>query len=148
MLAAVIRFAERRAELTAIFLRHLAKRPKSRHRIEVPKEFALELGAILQIWLWEQTGLRQHLRGDLPSSEEAFSSLATRTTTSPNAYLQERSGSDLSRKILEVFLQCCSHSAARELGVDIVILGSPGESFLEEFADFVWQHRHLLRKEN
>lgn len=148
VLAATIRFAERCADLTAIYLRHLAKRPKSRHRIEVPKEVAFELGAILQIWLWEQTGLRQHLQGDLPTSEEAFTSLATRTSASPDVYLQAKSGSELTQKVLAAFLLCCSHSAQRELGVDIVILGSPDESLLEEFADFVWQHRHLLRLEN
>lgn len=148
VLAATVRFAERCADLTAIYLRHLAQRPKSRHRIEVPKEFALELGAILQIWLWEQAGLREYLDHNLPSSEEAFASLATRTTASPDAYLQAKSGSALSQKVLTAFLLCCSHTAPRELGVDIVILGSPDESLLEEFADFVWQHRHLLRQEN
>lgn len=86
VLAATVRFAERCADLTAIYLRHLVQRPKSRHRIEVPKEFALELGAILQIWLWEQAGLREYLDHNLPSSEEAFASLATRTTASPDAY--------------------------------------------------------------
>lgn len=124
VLVATVQFAERCADLTAIYLRHLAKRPKSRHRIEVPMEVALELGAILQIWLWEQTGLREYLDHSLPSSEEAFVSLATRTKASPDAYFQAKSGSALAQKVLAAFLLYCSHSAPRELGVDIVILGS------------------------
>ena len=148
VITATVRFAERCADLTTIYMRYLLKRPNERRRVEVPSEVALELGGILQIWLWEQTGLREYLDRDLPSSEEAFASLATRTTASPDAYLEAKSGSALSQKVLAAFLLCCSHTAPRELGVDIVILGSPDESLLEEFADFVWQHRNLLRLES
>ena len=152
VIESVMRFAHRGAFLVGTYLTKIGAVPKSlkrRQPVSPPIEMALGLAAILQIWLWERAGLRPYLHiVDLPTAQEAMADFWKADSKDQAEYLRSKSGSRLLKQVVGAFLSHCALSAPEELGVDIAIDGPLDESLLEAFADFVWQHRHLVTLED
>ena len=149
VIESVMRFAQRGAFLVGVYLTKIgavSESLKKRRPVAVPAEMAFGLAAILQIWLWERAGLRPYLCVvELPTAQEAMSDLWKPESDDQAEYLRLKSGSRLLKQVVGAFLSHCALSAPEELGVDIAIDGPLDESMLEAFADFVWQHRHLVK---
>ena len=62
---AIVRHAQRVADLTAATLHATGLFPQ--RPASFPAGFLLELGAVLQLHLWERQGLRQYLDANLPT---------------------------------------------------------------------------------
>lgn len=148
IIESLMRIAHRGAFLVGTYLTKIGAVPKSlkrRQPVSPPIEMALGLAAILQIWLWERAGLRPYLHVvDLPTAQEAMADFWKADSEDQAEYLRSKSGSRLLKQVVGAFLSHCALSAPEELGVDIAIDGPMDESMLEAFADFVWQHRHLV----
>ena len=148
IIESLMRIAHRGAFLVGTYLTKIGAVPKSlkrRQPVSPPIEMALGLAAILQIWLWERAGLRPYLHVvDLPTAQEAMADFWKADSKDQAEYLRSKSGSRLLKQVVGAFLSHCALSAPEELGVDIAIDGPMDESMLEAFADFVWQHRHLV----
>ena len=149
IIESLMRIAHRGAFLVGTYLTKIGAVPKSlkrRQPVSPPIEMALGLAAILQIWLWERAGLRPYLHVvDLPTAQEAMADFWKADSEDQAEYLRSKSGSRLLKQVVGAFLSHCALSAPEELGVDIAIDGPMDESMLEAFADFVWQHRHLVK---
>jgi hypothetical protein len=74
-LRAVIRLAERQADLTADWLESMGV---PHGPLKIPQAFIFELAAVLQIGQWEQQGLLQRLKIKLPTYREAADALVAR----------------------------------------------------------------------
>ena len=141
--AAMIRLGHRQADLAAAFLREVGIQPAPGQTLALPREFLLEVGAIMQIAQWEQSGLRDLMPVDLPSAGAALDDLARRLYETSEEYAANQSGTELSMQVMKAWIRHCALAAPEELGVDVVLHGRPAVELLEEIADFLWQHRHL-----
>lgn len=149
VIESMMRLGHRGAILVGSYLTRIGAVPKTRTKpplVIPPIEMALGLAAIFQIWLWERAGLWPYLRDvDLPASHDALNDFWKMESRGHAKYIRSKSGSRLLKQVVGAFLTHCALAAPDELGVDIVIDGSLDESMLEAFADFVWQHRHLVK---
>ena len=146
-LARRIAFAHRGAGMVHRFLRSFGltgtlKRPRPVH-----PEVLLELWGILQLALWEASGLRGLMAAELPPAAEAFLDLRRRLVEAPEEYLKGNSGTELSQRVTEAWLRCCDPLAPAYLDVDVVAVGKLPESFMQSLADFLWAHRNLVQPE-
>ena len=152
VIESVIRMAERGAALVGTYLQSFgatSKSARNRQPTTVPAEITFGFAAILQIWQWERAGLRPYLTVvELPTAREALQAFWQQDRDEQSQYLTSKAGSRLLKQVIGAFLTHCALAAPEELGVDLVVVGTLDESLLEEFADFVWQHRHLMREEN
>ena len=74
---AIVRHAERQADLTAFVLRATGLF-ESLSDAQLPEAFLLELAAVIELQVWEQQGLRGHLDSSLPTPQEAAFQLSRR----------------------------------------------------------------------
>jgi hypothetical protein len=138
---AVAQHAERVADLTVAILDAIGLiRNKS---APFPAMFLLELGAVLELGLWEQQGLRAFLDTDLPSYQEAAAALAARAAKGlvefegPNA-------APLSSLVLRVWMENFAWEGPCHLQAEVVVGNVDEDQFAQVLADFVWQHRREL----
>lgn len=142
LVAAVARQAERQADLTVAALDASGLFPKL-SELQLPAAFLLDLGATLQIGVWERQGLREHLPADLPSYRDAAADLARRATEGPSAF----SGLDsarLSRRVMQVGVELFAWAGEEFLQADIIVGDVDEESFVDLLAEFLFTHRHQL----
>lgn len=140
-LRAVADHARQRADLTAAALD--ATGIFTTKPAHLPAGFLLELGAVLELGLWERNGLRQFLATDLPSFHDAAAELAARASKGP----KEFDGSDaapLSQRVLRYWIEHFAWDGPRHLRADVVLGPVDEDQFADLMADFVWQHRHEL----
>jgi hypothetical protein len=149
VIESLMRLGHRGALLVGSYLTMLGAVPKTPTKpplVIPPFEMALGLAAMFQIWLWERAGLRPYLRVvDLPTSHDALNDFWKMESRGHAKYIRSKSGSRLLKQVVGAFLSHCALSAPEELSVDLAIDGPLDESMLEAFADFVWQHRHLVK---
>ncbi len=140
---AVVRHAERQADLTAATLDAmglLATKP-----VTFPAAFLLELAAVLELGMWERQGLRPYLATDLPTYREAAAKLAARANQGSEAF----EGSDaapLSRRVRQVWMERFAWEGHDLLHADVILGEVDEDEFTRVLADFVWQHRRELSK--
>jgi hypothetical protein len=139
VLAAVVRQAHRQAELTAAVLKAwgLAEGKAS----PLPAGFLLELGAVLELGLWERQGVRPYLTADLPSYREAADELGARASKGPVEF--EVPGSvRLWPQVLRVWLEQFAWDGPEALGADLLVGQVDEDALVDVLAEFLWQHRH------
>ena len=82
LIATALREADVMAELVIGFLEGSGLVPPAAERdgapIEFPREFLLELGAVLRIASWDRAGIRETLDPGLPSGERAYAEFLRR----------------------------------------------------------------------
>ena len=143
MLHAVVCHAQRQASLTGVFLRSAgiiedqAKGP--------PAAFLLELGAVLELGLWEHLEARRHLDVNLPTYEEAFHEFVARCNDGPKAFHGPNAMS-LSVRVLQTWIEHFAWDAPDLLGTEVVIRVADGDRIIETLAEFLWNNRYQLRK--
>lgn len=140
---AVVRFAERQADLTAAVLDATGLFPDKSARL--PRAFLLELASVLELATWERQGLRAHLVTDLPTYREAATELAARVEQGPEAFAGP-DATPLSQEVLRVWMENFAWNARQVLGCDAVVGTVEEDEFAKVLADFVWQHRQKLSR--
>jgi hypothetical protein len=138
---AVVQHAHRIADLTAATLDATGLFPEK--PTYWPVGFLLELGAVLELGLWERQGLRGYLNTDLPTFAEAAAALATRATKGPQEFAGPRAA-PLSSRVFHIWMEQFAWQGSHMLGAEIVLGQLDEDQFADVLADFVWQHRHEL----
>jgi len=142
---AVTRNAEMQADLTAAFLDATGLFPKADDRrlepVRLPAAFLLELGAVLQLGLWEMDGTSALLKAALPSSKHAAEHL-TKLVTTDLRQLFSTNNAPLSRRLLQVWLDEFGWDARAILHADVVVGDVDEDGLVEALARLLWEHRH------
>jgi hypothetical protein len=110
---------------------------RGRKPASFPKEFLLELAAILRVAWWEHLGLKDYLPAQQQSAAEAL------------ADLYQRWSADLPQTVraptlpvLHTWFSRFAWSGLEEMYADVVLDDTDEHASLEALADFLWEHRH------
>lgn len=141
---AVARHAVRQAHLTAATLDATGLFP-DKPTTCFPAAFLIELGAVLEMGLWERQGLRAYLNSDLPTFREAAAQLAARAKQGPGAF-EGPEAAPLSRRVLRVWMEQFAWEGRDHFAADVVLGRVDEDQFADLLADFIWQHRHELAR--
>jgi len=108
--------------------------------------FLLEVAAVLRLQDWERAGLTQWVPEVLPTARDMARQLMARLEAAPDSFGldEELAASALFTQLGSVWIRHFSWDAPRILGVDIVVREDSND-LLEELADLIWQHRHLMQ---
>lgn len=110
---------------------------------QFPAELLIEIGALVQLCIWDRAGMRDHLPVELPDTELLFNGLLTRLRDDPNSFLHEKRGTELLNIIQQIRFCYMALEAFLQLGVDIAWKGVIDDSSLEPLIEFLWRFRHL-----
>jgi hypothetical protein len=143
--AFIIREAAFTADLTADYLGLLlgppAKRGPNERPIGLPKQFLIELGAILRIAVWERAGLEHLLCSGFPSAQQALAELLSRYLDSPT--LVEELDTGLALRVLKVMCRRLAFGGLQHLQADVILDRPDDPTFLVGLAELLWANRHL-----
>jgi hypothetical protein len=132
------------AELVVRFLDRLGVLPPLEERrknpVALPREFLVELGAILRLALWEQAGIRDHLERGLPRAAQALVDLLVHFDFWPPGEQSGRPIGGLALIVSKISIYRLAWGGRAELNADVV-LDEPDELLLERLADYLWAHR-------
>ena len=141
LVRAVARHAQRQADLTAVALDAMGLFKSEPSRL--PAGYLLELGAVLELGLWERQGLRPHLDVDLPTFREAADYLAARAAKGP-AEFQDPDATPLCRRVREVWVEQFAWEGPELLEAEVLVSDVDDDAFVDVLAEFVWTHRQEL----
>jgi hypothetical protein len=152
-IAAVVSEAHYVADLVAAFLKAHGYTPHEPSAAEPrfsdgplirqAKGTLLNLGAALRLWQWENAGLRGHLPKTLPSSTDAF-----RNVVPPKE--AEQRVPPLALAVFDTWVREFCRGGRAVLGTDVILKQDSlcEEHLLDALADFLWDHRHLAKRED
>ena len=135
---AVVRNSVLKAELVAGYLSALGA---VCGKTSWPAGFLRELGAVVQLKLWEIEGVAEFLDEGLPTFAEAVADLTERIERDPHLF-DDPSGSTLSRKVFLVWLKCFAWEAQPIFQTDVVVGEVDEDTLLDAVAQLLWAHRH------
>jgi hypothetical protein len=145
VIAAVRENAERQACMVAELLHALDPRLKeaglSSGAAGLPAGFLLELGAICQLVIWENEGLRSVLAADVPSADEAILELNREAAEAPDQF-QSPMNRRLGARVMQVWLERFSWAAPDLLQADVVVGEVDEDALVEALAQLLMDHRH------
>lgn len=137
---AIVRNAEYQADLTAVALREMGLPMEN---LRLPGNFLLELGAVVQLHVWERRGLTPHLKGGLPAAKVASKELAERSQKGASEFEGENA-TPLSRHVLKIWIEQFAWNGQELLQADVVVGDVDEEEFVDVLAEFLWTHRAKL----
>lgn len=144
---AVIARAEYVARLTGEFLSATGLFPEtdatSTEPVRLPGGFLLELGAVLQLGVWERAGIRLHIDAGLPSVEEAAADLARRASENVGEF-HGLDAARLLKRVLPLWVERFAWGGPERFGMELEIDAAEEDAFIEELAEFLWRHRSAL----
>ena len=136
-------YAARQADLTAATLDATCLFPEK--PASLPAAFLLELGAVLELGMWERQGVRPFLAVDLPTFHEAAAQLATRANQGPEAF-EGPDAAPLSRRVLRVWMENFAWDGPQLLGCDVLVGTVDENQFAAVLAEFLLEHHHDLSR--
>ena len=146
---AIVQHAERRALLIIRYLRS-TKLGKAKV-IRFPEPALLELGAVLELGVWERRGLLSQLDVDLPTYREAADQLAARCMKGPSAF-EEADDAPLYHRMLRVWTEYLAWDGPEFIQAEVVLGDFDDDEFINLLAEFVWSRRreleHLIQEIN
>lgn len=137
---AIVRNAEYQADLTAATLREMGLPIKN---LRLPGNFLLELGAVVQLHVWERRGLTPHLKGELPAAKVASKELVERVQKGASEF-EGNNAAPLSRQVLQVGIEQFAWNGQELLQADVVVGDVDEDEFVALLAEFLWTHRACL----
>jgi|SRR5579863_5182645 len=139
--------AEYVATLTGEYLSAAGLIPKSdgsaTQSWHLPVGFLLELGAVLQLGVWERAGIQTHIQVGLPSYDEASTELARRIAENPADFERTESATLLAR-VFPLWIDRFAWSAPEIFAAEMQIDAAEEDAFVEGLAEFLWRHRDSL----
>ena len=112
--------------------------------MRLPGNFLLELGAVVQLHVWENRGLTPHLKGGLPAAKVASKELADRAHRG-TAEFEGENAAPLSRQVLKICIEQFAWNGEELLQADVVVGDVDEDEFVDVLAEIIWTHRHQLR---
>lgn len=144
VVAAVVRFAERQADFAAAVVDALVAEATRRGDAfdgrGLPPGFLLELGAVVQLQVWEDAGVSSLLPVELPTVAAASKDLHERVQADPGRFKRAEAAT-LSTQLLQVWLEHFSWTAPVVLGGDIVVGDIDEDILIETMAQLLWKYR-------
>jgi hypothetical protein len=110
---------------------------RGREPVSFPREFLLELAAVLRLAWWEHLGLKDYLPAQQQSAAEALSDLYQRWSADLPQTVRAPT-----LPVLHTWFSRFAWSGLEELHADIVLEETKEQELLEALADFLWEHRH------
>ena len=137
---AVVRNAEQQATLTACYLTGIGLPPGTAEFQLLPRAVLLELGALLQLHLWESRGLTKCLPKDVPSAKVAAEDFYLRLEGN-HIQLDDGTLPPLAQRVHEVWLNHIAWEGQSILGTELVLDDVAEDDFVEAIAKFIWNNR-------
>ena len=146
LIQAVAQDAAAAADHVAVFLDALCLRGTNEGGTPVPLRlpyfFLLGLGAALRLLVWEQHGVQAHRDAGLPSADEAVRAVFRAVTAPEPLEEKERAATQLSYRVLAVFVERLAWNGRPLLGADLELGEADEDALVGALADFLWAHRH------
>jgi hypothetical protein len=143
-IAAVRQNAERQAVIVADYLDAIDERLKQDGYPDgargLPPGFLLELGAVVQLKLWEAEGLAEFLPTELPTAAQAGEELFRRTRETPEEFHTQAS-QKLGPQVMRVWLERFAWAAPNLLQADVVLGEVDEDVLVDALAQLLWEHR-------
>lgn len=140
---AAIQNALRVADLTGMTLTEMGKVHLGGSQWNLPAAFLVELGAVLQLGLWEQEGIAAHECGYLPPFDDAVSELSRRAAQGVSAFANLASVT-LAPRVLQFSIEHIAASGFLLMGGDVLTQDIDEDAFVELLAEFLFSHRDDL----
>jgi hypothetical protein len=145
-LSSVLLQIDHAADLVIAFFRSMGMADrKGRLSVELPPEFLLELGALLQLLEWQDAGVIEPSGVDGVRIETLLSDTITQFSKAPSGFVGTRRGIHAMVELLRRWNETCSPVARQYLDCDIAIAWDDDndiDSLVDALADFAWRHRH------
>jgi len=112
----------------------------------LPREFLLELAALLQVREWQAAGVIDCYDSDNLSIDDRIGEAIERCHTDPGAVDDSRRGTDAMIGVLRRWHESCCPAAREHLGCDVALHWDAGidiEQIVDAFADFLCRHRDM-----
>ena len=116
---------------------------ESEQRPQLPAGFFLELGAVMQLILWERAGLTVHVEAGLPAADAAGEELEHRARLGPSEF-DDVSRLVLWRNVNMLWTERFAWDGEQLLGAEIAFAPGDEDEFVEQLANFVWRNRRAL----
>jgi len=140
---AAIQNALRVADLTGMTLTELGKVHLGGGQWHLPAAFLVEVGAVLQLGLWEQEGIAAHECGYLPSFDDAVADLASRASQGASAFANLNAVT-LAPRVLQFSIEQIAASGFLLMGGDVLTQDIDEDAFVDLLAEFLFSHRDEL----
>ncbi len=111
--------------------------------VRLPRNFLLELGAVLQLGWWEQQGMHHHVAYGLPTYADAAHKLADRAAKGRDEF-QGAGKTPLSSQLLAFWIEHFAWQGQALLQADILVGETDDDTFVDMLAKFLWTHRRHL----
>ena len=115
--------------------------------VRFPADFLRDLGAVLQLKVWEGSGITAHLDAGLPSADEASSQVASRAMSGGYDETTD-STSTLSHRVFRLTMEEFGWDGPGILGADVHLRNDDDDAFVDMLAEFLWQNRHAFNTTN
>ena len=132
--------ADRHGALVGNYLRFIFPDHSAR---TLPGALLLELGALLQIQMWERSGISSHLGEKLPSYRDAADEFVRRCRLGSADFFRPNA-TPLLQIVFRVFMEFFAWDGPEFLDADLVIDHQDEDEFTNLLAEFIWTHRHEL----
>ena len=138
-ICAVIRHAQRQALLVKFFIDEITEGKPDRF----PSVYLLELGAVLELGMWERGGLKDHIADELPPYAEAFKTLDERLELGPSEF-DGPYATPLSQQVLIAWINNFAWDADQSFGAEMLLGQVEREEFVDQLASFLIEHHREL----
>jgi hypothetical protein len=150
-LAPAIAAVARRADFVALLVAHALDAVYAKAGIDaktdqscrLPAGFLLELGAVMQLLLWERAGLTVHVEAGLPTADAAGEELERRARLGPSEF-DDVSRLTLWRKVNMLWTEHFAWDGQQLLGAEIAVERGDEDALVDHLANFIWRNRRAL----
>ena len=144
-IAAVLRQMDHAANLVVAFFRSVGLMgPSEITPPALPREFLLELAALLQVREWQAAGVIDWYDPDGLSIDDRIGQAIARLKDDPQAVAADRCGTEAMIDVLRIWTETCASDARGHLDADLAIRWDSSvdlDPFVDAFADFLCRHR-------
>ncbi|HET6328726.1 MAG TPA: hypothetical protein VFG04_28845 [Planctomycetaceae bacterium] len=118
--------------------------PKDARSCPLPTGFLFELGAVIQLVMWESAGLAVHVEAGLPSADSAGKDLERRAKLGPSEFA-DVTRLELWQKVNLVWVQHFGWQGEESFGAEIALVLADDDLLVDALAEFLWTNRNKLR---
>ena len=144
-IAAVLRQMDHAANLVVAFFRSVGMMGSHAPSLpNLPREFLLELAALLQVREWHAAGLIDWFDPEGLSIDDMISQAIGRLKDDPLAVAAGRAGNDAMTDVLRIWTERCAPDARGHLDADVAIRWDNSldiDAAVDAFATFLCRHR-------
>jgi len=145
-LSAVLLQIDHAADLVIAFFRSLGMADgKGVASVDLPQEFLLELGALLQLLEWQDAGVIESDGIDGTPVDTILADTIADLSEGPGAFVGTRRGIRAMMGLLQRWNETCSPVARQYLECDIAVAwdeDSDIDALVDALVDYAWRHRH------